>query len=87
VQAGVEEIHGEMLDAAGGGNVWIVGGGDVASQFAEAGLLDEVHLTVVPVILGDGKPLFARPLPGAMQLIGVRPFETGMVELRYAVTG
>jgi hypothetical protein len=36
----------------------------VASQFAEAGLLDQVRVTVVPVVLGAGKPLFERRLPG-----------------------
>jgi dihydrofolate reductase len=84
VDAGVEEIHQELHDAAGGANVWIIGGGNVASQFADAGLLDEVHVTVVPVVLGEGKPLFDRELPGGpLRLTGLRPFETGMVELRY----
>jgi dihydrofolate reductase len=86
VDADVAELHPELVDAAGGRNVWIVGGGDVASQFAEAGLLDELHLTVVPVVIGTGKPLFARRLPGGpMQLLGSRVFETGMVELRYEI--
>jgi dihydrofolate reductase len=63
-----------------------VGGGNVASQFADAGLLDELLVTVVPVVLGTGKPLFDRRLPGgAMQLTGTRTFDTGMVELRYEV--
>jgi dihydrofolate reductase len=84
--AGVSEIHDEIVAAAGGRNVWIVGGGDVASQFADAGLLDEVYITVVPVVLGAGKPLFAQRLPGGpMQLLGTRVFETGMVELRYEI--
>jgi dihydrofolate reductase len=62
----------------------VVGGGNVASQFADAGLLDEVHLTVVPVVLGAGKPLFDRPPPGGpLQLAGTRAYATGMVELRY----
>ena len=84
VDASVGELYEEMAAAAGDGMLWVVGGGDVASQFADAGRLDEVHLTVVPVVLGDGKRLFARPLPSdAMQLTGTRSFENGMVELRY----
>ncbi len=80
----VAELHQEMLASAGGKNLWVVGGGNVASQFADAGLLDEVQLTVVPVLLGAGKPLFDRPPPGGpLQLTGTRPFVTGMVELRY----
>jgi dihydrofolate reductase len=75
----------EMLASAGDRKLWIVGGGGVASQFAEAGLLDEVRVTVVPVVLGAGKPLFDRRLPGGpMQLTGVLPRASGMVELRYA---
>jgi dihydrofolate reductase len=75
----------EMLASAGERKLWIVGGGGVACQFAEAGLLDEVWVTVVPVALGAGKPLFDRRLPGGpMQLTGVLPRSSGMVELRYA---
>jgi len=84
--ATVERLYGEMAAAAGDGVLWVVGGGGVASQFADAGLLDEVHVTVVPVVLGAGKQLFDRRLPGLpMRLSGTRPFANGMVELRYEV--
>jgi dihydrofolate reductase len=83
-RAGVADVHEEMAAAAGERDLWVVGGGNVASQFADAGLLDELHLTVVPVVLGAGKPLFDRRPPGGpMQLTGTRTFDTGMVELRY----
>ena len=86
VDASVGELYGEMAAAAGDGVLWVVGGGGVASQFADEGLLDEVHLTVVPVVLGAGKRLFERRLPsGSMQLTGTRPFKSGMVELRYEI--
>jgi dihydrofolate reductase len=86
VNAKVADLYDEMITAAGERNLWIVGGGNVASQFADEGLLDEVLVTVVPVVLGAGKPLFDRRLPGGeMQLIGTRTFGTGMVELRYEV--
>ena len=82
----VGELYGEMAAAAGDGVLWVVGGGGVASQFADEGLLDEVHVTVVPVALGTGKPLFERRLPGgSMQLAGTRAFGNGMVELRYEI--
>ena len=82
--AEVADLHAEMLAAAGERNLWVVGGGDVASQFADAGLLDEVLVTVVPVVLGEGKPLFGRALPGGpLRLTGTTVFESGMVELRY----
>ena len=84
VDSSAGDPYGEMAAAAGDGVLWIVGGGGVASQFADAGRLDEVHVTVVPVVLGTGKGLFERPLPsGSMQLAGTRTFRNGMVELRY----
>jgi dihydrofolate reductase len=81
----VRALFEEMIASAGDRNLWIVGGGNVASQFADAGLLDELHLTVVPVVLGAGKPLFDKGLPEPLQLTATRAFETGMVELRYEV--
>jgi dihydrofolate reductase len=87
VDAKVADLHDEMVSAAGERNVWIVGGGNVASQFADAGLLDELLVTVVPVLLGEGKPLFERGLPGPMQLLGVQPHRNGMVLLRYGLRG
>jgi dihydrofolate reductase len=84
--AEVKGLYDEMIAAAGERDLWVVGGGNVASQFADEGLLDEVLVTVVPVVLGEGKPLFDRRLPGGpMKLTGVRAFETGMVELRYEI--
>ena len=45
-----------MAAAAGDRDVWVVGGGHLATQFAADGLLDELILTVVPVVLGSGLP-------------------------------
>jgi dihydrofolate reductase len=80
----VEEIHDQVLEAAGDRDVWILGGGPVASQYVEEGLLDELLLTVVPILLAEGKPLFEDPLLEPMTLLGTRAFSNGMVELRYA---
>jgi dihydrofolate reductase len=59
--APVEQVHAEMVEAADGKDVWMVGGGDLACQFAEKGLLDELVLSIAPVTLGSGRPLFPRP--------------------------
>ena len=56
----VSEHHAAMVEAAGGKDVWVVGGGDLAGQFADAGLLDEVIVYIAPVFLGAGAPLFPR---------------------------
>jgi dihydrofolate reductase len=86
VDAAVSGLYDEMIASAGELDLWVVGGGNVASQFADLGLLDEVLVTIVPVVLGDGKPLFDRRLPGGpMRLTGVLPRASGMVELRYEI--
>ena len=60
VRGDVAPVHAEMVAAVGGRNVWVVGGGDLAGQFADAGLLDEVIVGIAPVTLGGGAPLFPR---------------------------
>jgi dihydrofolate reductase len=60
VSGEVTPVHAQMVEAAGGKNVWIVGGGDLVGQFADAGLLDDVIVYIAPVTLGAGKPLLAR---------------------------
>ena len=66
----VRGVHEEMLRAAGDRNVWIVGGGDLAGQFGEAGLLDEVIVSVAPVTLGAGAPLLPRRLELRLEEVG-----------------
>jgi dihydrofolate reductase len=79
----VRPVHEEMRTVAGERNVWIVGGGDVAMQFADEDLLDELHVTIVPVVLGEGIPTFPRRLRQRLRLTGTHSFRNGMVELRY----
>jgi dihydrofolate reductase len=62
VQGSVAPLHPEMVDAAGGRDVWVVGGGDLAGQFADVGLLDELWVQYAPVCLGAGAPLLPRRL-------------------------
>lgn len=62
VRGDVRPVHAAMTEAARGKNVWIVGGGELAGAFADAGLLDEIILGVAPVTLGGGAPLLPRRL-------------------------
>ena len=78
----VSSVHAEMVDAAGARNVWIVGGGDLAGQFADAGLLDEVIVYVAPVTLGAGAPLLPRRVELRLEEIGRNG---DFVAARYAV--
>jgi len=58
--ADIASVHEEMRRAAGEQNIWIAGGGDLAGQFADAGLLDEVFVQIAPVTVGCGAPLLPR---------------------------
>ncbi|MGW4737336.1 dihydrofolate reductase family protein [Nocardia xishanensis] len=60
VSGDVEPVHKLMAEAAGERNIWIVGGGELAGRFADAGLLDEVIVGITPVTLGGGAPLLPR---------------------------
>ena len=68
--ADVRAVHQEMLAAAGDRNVWIMGGGDLAGQFADAGLLDEVIVSIAPVTLGGGAPLLPRRAELRLEEVG-----------------
>ncbi|WP_114579188.1 dihydrofolate reductase family protein [Saliphagus sp. LR7] len=62
VHGDVAPVHAEMVEAAGGKNVWLVGGGDLVGQFHDHGLLDEIIMSVAPVTLGSGAPLLPRKI-------------------------
>ncbi len=86
VQGDVRKVHGEMCTAADTKNIWIVGGGDLAGQFYDAGLLDEMIVQIGSATLGRGKPLFPRRVTAPhLRLVSVRQMGVGMVELRYEV--
>jgi dihydrofolate reductase len=80
----VTAVHERMVEAAGGRNVWIVGGGDLAGQFADAGLLDEVLVTIAPVTLGAGAPLLPRRVELSLEDVGRNG---DFVAARYVVVG
>jgi len=86
VAGDVRPVHAEMQRAAGGRNVWIVGGGDLAGQFYDAGLLDELIVQVGSVTLGRGKPLLPRRiLHPTLRLASAQRVGPGLAELRYQV--
>jgi len=65
VRDDVRPVHAAMTEAAAGQNLWISGGGGLAGDFADAGLLDELILGVAPVTLGGGAPVLPRRLTSA----------------------
>ena len=85
-QGDVRPVHEAMRQAARGRNLWIVGGGDLVGQFHDAGLLDEVIVTIGSVTLGQGKPLLPRRITRpSLKLIEARRIGEGFAELVYQV--
>jgi dihydrofolate reductase len=67
-------------------NVWLVGGAMLAKDFIRLNLADEIRLSVIPIILGDGTPFFdhiGQELP--LHLKDVTAYKNGMVELYYEI--
>lgn len=84
VTGSVGRHHAAMLRSARGKNLWVVGGGPLAAQFAAAGLLDDVILSIAPVTLGEGRPVMPHRLEGALRLAEVE--RAGQfVALRYEI--
>jgi dihydrofolate reductase len=72
----------------GDGDIWLFGGGELFAHLLEAGQVDRVEVTIVPILLGGGVPLLP---PGgarqALQLVWSRAFPSGQTSLHYEVRG
>ncbi len=67
-------------------NVWLVGGALLAREFMRLKLADELRLSILPIILGDGTPFMDHPgIEHVLQLKDVTGYKSGMVELRYGI--
>lgn len=87
VQGDVQPVHQEMVAAAGGKNIWLVGGGDLVGQFHDRGLLDEIIVQIASVTLGSGAPLLPRRIvTPPLKLLSATVSGTAFVELRYEVS-
>lgn len=77
----------KSLKGMPGKDIWLIGGGQVNTVMLNAGLIDEIILTVFPLVLGDGIPLFA---PGAkrtgFRAVDCQSYETGLVQWRMTKT-
>ena len=75
-----------LRNEAGPGEIWLFGGGELFATLLAAGQVDQVEITVVPVLLGGGVPLVAHlPARSALSLIHTQVYPSGMVALHYKV--
>ncbi|HLP56613.1 MAG TPA: dihydrofolate reductase family protein [Fluviicola sp.] len=67
-------------------NIWVVGGAMLINEFLQQGLADELNLSILPIILGGGLPLFSRsPEEQSLHLSAAKAYKNGIVELCYEV--
>jgi dihydrofolate reductase len=67
-------------------SIWFVGGSEVCAECVRLGLADEIRFSILPILIGDGIPFFAkldRDIP--LHLAEIKAYKSGMVELRYEV--
>ncbi len=78
----VEEVN--KLKKEPGKDIWLYGGGSLITTFINLGLVDEFRLSVHPVILGEGKPLFMDIKKRLnLKVVNTRTFSSGVVQLIY----
>lgn len=67
-----------------GKNIWLMGGGELARDFLKADLVDELYLGIVPVLIGEGLPLFPPGFPQRnFALVENKTFSRGLIALKY----
>ncbi|MDP9325831.1 MAG: dihydrofolate reductase family protein [Candidatus Dormibacteraeota bacterium] len=72
-----------QMKAAAGGDLSVGGGPGLAAQAIKAGLVDEYHLFVTPVVVGGGKPSLPNDVRAELELLDERRFGSGVVHLHY----
>jgi dihydrofolate reductase len=79
----IERLRAELAKSSK--DIWHMGGGESIEAFRAAGLVDRLELRVIPVLLGEGVPLFPRHARGEerWRLTKHRAFKNGVIELWY----
>ena len=78
----LEEVN--KLKSEPGKDIWLYGGASIITTFINSGLVDEFRLSVHPVVLGEGKPLFVDIKQRLnLRMVHTRTFSSGVVQLIY----
>lgn len=76
----------ERIQKSPGKDIWLIGGGKLATAFMDAGLIDEIVLTIIPIVLGEGIPLLDKlDRRVGLKLIDSTSYSSGLVQVRYEV--
>lgn len=87
VTDGIESALANARDAARGEDVWLAGGASVVNQYLGAGLVNEIDVSIAPVVLGAGARLFSGVEHGAVKLTQARTVDApGITHIKYEVT-
>jgi dihydrofolate reductase len=71
-----------------GKNIWLMGGGELARDFLKDDLVDELYIGIVPVLIGEGIPLFPSGFPQReFSLLENKTYSKGLIALKYARAG
>jgi len=73
----------EKIKNTSGKDIWLYGGSDLISTFMKFNLIDEYRLSIHPILLGKGKPLFTDTNRHGLKLIKVNTYPSGVVQLIY----
>lgn len=74
------------LKNQGGKDIWLFGGSQLFRSFLNAGYIDTVEVSVIPVLLGDGIPLLPPPYtPVKLNLVKNKVYGSGRISLEYEV--
>lgn len=88
LNAGPQALLDNLRSRGANGAIWLFGGGDLASRFIDAGLLDTVEIGIIPVVLGTGIPAFGVPKRDLwLDMEFSRALANGAVHARYRVVG
>jgi dihydrofolate reductase len=86
VTDGIESALARAKRAAQGGDVWLAGGASGSNQYLAAGLVDEIDLSIAPLILGGGERLFEGLEPGSLRLTQIRAVDApGVTHIKYQI--
>lgn len=87
----IEFLHGDIktgfnkIISSGHNNIWLVGGGLLNTEFLNNNLIDEIILSIIPIVLGEGIPLFPKANQQVLKFIQATNYKSGLVQLKYEI--